>query len=436
MKVSVVLVAAAGALLATGLALGASSFSDDAGDENAAPDITSVRVSDSPDETFTVTLGISNYDSLPPDSWFNVWFDVDSDESTGYAGDERLVRYLSTGDVELYEWDGFAMLRRPAPGGLRGSYAAGTLVLTVPRATLGDDSRFGVLAISSRRQAVILSQFVASDIAPDNGRAAYTGPVAATFADREDDQDAAPDIAGVRVVDRKDGWISFAVTTPNYTTLPDESAFWVALDTDNRAATSDVDAAPELQIPYVRGDISLERWEARNGGWVQVPGDLVRARNAGNVVTIEIRRSAVGSARRFGFSFTTADFDSETGTVRALDLAPNSGGFYRYTLANTAVTLQAARIVSVPTVPRAGRSFAVSLPVIRSDTGRPIRSGAVACAASLAGTKLSGVGSVARGAARCVFSIPGSGAGARLRGTVTVRSAGSTLARPFAYVVG
>jgi hypothetical protein len=435
MKVSVAVFAASGALVAASLAFGASSFSDSAGDDNAAPDITSVQVSESADRIVTIVVAIANYEALPTDSWFNVWFDVDSNQSTGYAGDEMLVRYVATGTVELYEWDGVAMASRPATG-LTGSFAARTLTLTVPTATLGPDSSFGVLAIGSRRQQIIQAQFVASDFAPENGRVEFTGATPATLVDRGDDQDAAPDIAGVRVVDRKDGWISVAVTTPNYATLSGASALWVAVDSDNRAATGDVDAASELQVRYVRGEATLERWDPSNGGWVPVlePG-LVRARNSGNVVTVDLRRSVLGKTKRFGFAVTTAAFDAESGVVLALDLAPNSGGFYRYAFANVAFSLAATRLFATPSEPRAGQSFAVNLSVRRSDTNRAITSGTVTCRGSIRGTRLRGSGRVVGGRGRCVFGIPKSGAGGRLRGTITVRVDGRTVSRAFAYVV-
>ena len=437
MRVSVAFVAAGAVFLVTGLALGAASFTDGAGDANAAPDITSVQVSEAADGLVSVVVGVGNYETLPVDSWFNLWFDEDSNEGTGYDGDETLVRYVSTGALELYEWDGFAMIQRPTSAGMTGTYGAGVLTLTIPKADLGGDSSFGLLAIGARRQQIVVSQFIASDFAPDEGRSKYSGPAAATFTDSGHDEDAAPDITGVRVTDTKAGWIRFVVSTPNYTTLSSESALWVSIDSDNRAATSDIDATPELQIGYLAGQLILERWDPRNGGWVEdTAPDLVRARNSGSAVTIEVRRSAVGRALRFGFSVTTADFDPLGGTVLALDIAPDSGGFYRYTLANKPVlSLAATRLSAAPTQPRAGKPFTVNLAVRRSDTRRGITSGTASCKGTLDGRSLKGTGSVARGAGHCSFAIPSSATGARLRGTITVRVDGKSVAAGFAYDV-
>jgi hypothetical protein len=384
----------------------------------------------------TVVVRVGNYDVLPPDSWFDVGFDTDSNRSTGFSGVETVLRYSSSGIFELYEWDGLALVGRPVPTSGKGVFADGALTLTVPKANLGGESAFGVVAIGLRSQIIIVNRFVSTDFAPNRDLFQYSGPAAATFTDEGADEDAAPDITGTRVRDAKDGWISFAVTTPNYSRLTDDSVFFVAIDSDNRSAVNDIDSAIEIRITYGRGEVLLERWNPRNGGWVEdaEPG-LVRARNSGNVVTVEMRRSALGSTQRFGFALTTVAFDGSSGTVRALDQAPDSGGFYRYALANRSFTLVATRVSATPSTPRAGQPFAVQLPVRRSDTNRGITSGRVTCTAKLRGTPLTGRGSVVRGAGRCSFAIPKGASGSRLQGRITVRVADASVAAGFAYAV-
>ena len=90
-----------------GRGLAARAYADTAGDANTAPDITTRRAVRGDDRA---GLGrgsrVGNYQSLPAASWVNLWFDLDSDQETGAAGDEALVRYGSDGGVELYRWDG------------------------------------------------------------------------------------------------------------------------------------------------------------------------------------------------------------------------------------------------------------------------------------------------------------------------------------------
>jgi hypothetical protein len=433
-KVGVGVVAAGCALLLTSLALGAASFSDASGDDNAAPDITSVQLSESADGVVTLTVAVANYPQLPDESWFNLWFDLDSNPNTGDAGDEVLVRYVSGGAVELWEWHGAEMVERAAVG-IAGRYEGGVLTVTVPKSELGDDTVFGVLAVSSRSQALGQSQLIASDYAPDRGRSPYTGPAASSFADADDDQDAAPDMTSVRVSDDKDGWITFAVTTPNYATLPADSVLAVAIDGDGRPATGD--AGAELLIRSLAGEVIFERWSQGQREWLDdTPPHRVRIRNSANTVTVDVHRSELGNAPRFGFSLATLDVNTQAESVLAADLAPDDGGFYRYALANKpALRLLAGRVSATPTRPRAGKPFTVSLAVRRSDTNGPITSGKVSCRVVLGGTPLRARGSVAGGAARCSVAVPSSAAGSRLRGTISVRVGARSAAANFAYVV-
>jgi hypothetical protein len=434
-RVGVVIVAACGCLLLASLALGAASFADASGDDNAAPDITSVQLSESADGVVTLTVAVANYSQLPTESWFNLWFDLDSNPNTGDAGDEVLVRYVSGGDVELWEWHGAEMVERAAVG-IAGRYEGGVLTVTVPKSELGGDTVFGVLAVSSRSQDLGQSQLIASDYAPDRGRSPYTGPAASSFPDAGDDQDAAPDMTAVRVSDDKDGWITFVVSTPNYATLPSDSVLALAIDGDGRPATGD--AGAELLIRSLAGEVIFERWSQAQRGWLDDrPPHRVRIRNSASTVTVEVHRSELGNAARFGFSLASLDVNTQAESVLAADLAPDDGGFYQYALVNKpALRLLAGRVSATPARPRAGKPFAVSVAVRRSDTNRPITSGNVSCRVVLGGTPLRARGSVVGGAARCSVALPSSAAGSRLRGTISVRIGTQSASANFAYVVG
>ena len=100
------------ALVAASMALAARGYSDAAGDSNSAPDITSVEVGEATPGVLAIRLSVGNYASLPARSWVNLWFDLDSDQETGAAGDEALVRYSADGGVELYRVGRLAARRR------------------------------------------------------------------------------------------------------------------------------------------------------------------------------------------------------------------------------------------------------------------------------------------------------------------------------------
>jgi hypothetical protein len=435
MRVSVVGAAAAAALLFVSLAIGASSYTDAAGDHNEAPDITSVELSEAADGLVTIVIGVRNYQALPDDSWFNLWFDLDSDPNTGDAGDETLVRYVSTGALEIYDFDGAEMIQRPLPAGITGRFSAGVLTITVPKVDLGGDTIFGVLAVSSRRQALGETEFIASDFSPDRGRSAYTGPAQAAYPDPSNDEDAAPDITSVRATDDRAGWITLTVATPNYASLPGEAVLAVAIDRDSRPSTGD--AGAELLLRSIGGELAYEKWDASARGWVQAPRNArVRLRSGTRSVAFEIHRSELQDAARFGFSITALDVNTQAESVLAADLAPDNGGFYRYTLANKpTLRLTVQRLFATPARPRAGKPFAVKLAVRRSDTNRAITSGVVTCRVLLDGKRVRARGSVAGGAAQCALVVPNGSAGQLLRGSIAVRVSGKSTSADFAYTV-
>jgi len=161
-----------------------------------------------------------------------------------------------------------------------GSFSAGALTLSVPRASINALGVFGILAVSSRGQAQGTDELIASDYAPNDGRSTFTGPEPATFPDPANDHDAAPDITTVRVSDAKSGWVTFAISTPNYETLPAESVvlLWVDVDANGRTGLGGAD----LQFTIVGLEVALERWDPRAEDWV--PDDLptrARVRTAG-----------------------------------------------------------------------------------------------------------------------------------------------------------
>lgn len=424
----------AAVLTFAGLGLAASSFSDVAGDNNEAPDVRSVTVVETPAGTIAVSVAVGNYQSLPANSWFNVWFDLDSNANTGDEGDEALARYVSEGALEFFRWNGSELVAQPTTG-MTSSFSAGALTLAIPKAALDNATTFGVLAVGSRSQELGESAFVASDFAPDRGRSAYVAPAQVAFADPAGDQDGAPDITSVKVTDAKNGWISIAISTPNYVQLPAEALLLVSIDRDNRARTGDGGA--EVLITTIAGEVSVARWEPRMERWIDDdPPTRARVRNSGNVVTVEINRSELENAPRFGVAVAAFDINVEGEVIRGVDFAPDSVGFYRYALANKpALMLTATRLFATPARPQAGKRFTVNLGVRRSDTSRGITAGTVVCRV-LANKKLvPAKGSVAGGNGRCSFVVPKGTSGSMLLGTITVRAGGKSVSADFSYVV-
>jgi hypothetical protein len=424
---------AAAALLGAGTALSARGYADPAGDANDAPDITSVSVAEATAGTLTIGVSVGNYQTLPSNSWVNVWFDLDSDPSTGDDGDEAVLHYSAEGLMELYAWNG-SRLVEGSTSGITGTFAAGVLTLSLPRSSIHAGGPFGLLAVGSRGQGGGQGQLIASDFAPDVGRSAFAGTAPSAFPDPSDDEDAAPDITSVRVSDAKRGWVTFAITMPNYAALPAEALLIVFIDADSNRRTGDDGA--EFRLSVVEGEVSLERWDVRSRSWrADRRPTRARVRSATNVVSVDVHVSELGNTARFGFSLVSADVSAAAQAILAVDFAPEESGFWSYTLANKpALALVVTRRIVSAARPRAGEPFTVGLAVARSDTRRPIASGSVTCKVQVAGKKVPAMGQVRGGVGRCTFDVPATARGATVRGTITVRSGGKTVSASFAFV--
>jgi hypothetical protein len=427
-------VAVSAACVFAGLGLAASSFSDTPGDANEAPDVVSVTVSTAAEGVVNVGVAIDNFESLPANSWINLWFDLDSDSTTGDEGDEALILYSADGGLEHFRWNGAQLVAQPVTG-MTATYTAGVLSVAAPASALDNASAFGILAVASSGQTFGSTELIASDYAPDSGRSAYVGPASTDFPDPGHDHDSAPDLTSIDVTDARNGWIRFAISTPNYAQLPVDAVLVLLIDRDNRTSTG-VEGS-DVTITTVGGEFVLERWDPRKKSWV---GDerptRVRVGNSGNVVTIDVHRSELQNAPRFGFALVAADIDTQSETILGVDVAPDRATFYRYRLSNEpALVLTATRLFAAPAKPQAGKPFTVNLAVTRSDTSRGITSAAVTCNVSAGGKKLPARGTVSRGAGHCAVIVPPTAAGSALRGTITVRTGGKSVSRAFAYVV-
>jgi hypothetical protein len=95
-------------------------------------------------------------------------------------------------------------------------------------------------------------------------------------------------------------------------------------------------------------------------------------------------------------------------------------------------SLRAGKINLSPRRPRVGKRLKATMRVTRSDTGEVVKTGAVTCAASVAGRKLTpSVDGFARSAAACAWLVPRSVRGKTIKGSVTVTSKGHVAKRSF-----
>jgi len=114
-------------------------FEDPAGDnQGAAPDITTVAVSNTPDGNITFQITIANYEALPPlpsaRAHVSLFLDLDKNESTGEFGNEAVAVFVNIlvnkGAVNFWRWDGSAMVDVPETN-MSSSLSGGVLTFTI-----------------------------------------------------------------------------------------------------------------------------------------------------------------------------------------------------------------------------------------------------------------------------------------------------------------
>jgi hypothetical protein len=315
------------------------------------------------------------------------------------------------------------------------TYAAGAYTLSLPKTALDGVASFGTLVVASRGQDDGSGdELVASDFAPNQGRARYVSPEPLSVADLIGDGDAAPDIARVEVGDTKAGVISFAVATPSHQSISGDR--WIELDVDIDRRRSTGDGGSDAIVFYEGGEVFAARWSASEEDFVRARSSGVRVRSAAGVTTFLVPRRFLDDVASFDFYFVSGDWDSESEEDDAIDHAPDGDAWWKYALVSKApLRLIAGDPSGRPAKPAAGKPFVVTVPVRRSDTARPITSGSAKCDVRVGGKKVDAAGRVGAGRATCTLSVPDGASGATLRGSVLVRSGGTSVTSRFAFRV-
>jgi hypothetical protein len=435
--------ALAAVLSAGGAALAAASFSDAVGDHHEAPDISAVEVSEV-DGLLTVRVTVANFQTLPPESFFNLWFDLDRNPSTGDDGDEANVNFQASGAFDLYRWNGRELVRA-ASTGMSATFAAGVFTFTAPTSSFAP-AGFDLLVVSARPQSDD-ENVIAADFASEHSRLAYVSPGPMTFPDPVGDEDAAPDITAVDVADTKDGWITIKATVANFQALPPDRAVLIGIDRDHNGATGD--DGLEVFVTWLGGQrqVLLQRWDPKAEKWVEdTPPTRALGDSANGTVTVAIHRSELADVGRFRFWLAAVDFTAagesafeDQDDLEAVDSAPERG-FWQYLLANKPpVHLVAGVVTSKPGRPVHGHRFAIRAPIRRTDTLTRVGVGKVTCSVRTrqgAGARLvPAVGHFRNGLAECTLDVPARSAGNVLYGQMTVRALGATTVAKFTYQV-
>ena len=162
---------------------GPAAFTDLAGDEDAAPDVTAVDVTDSDDGWIAFRLTTPNLRTLPADRAVVIGIDRDRKASTGEAGADVSVGWQGgAARPVLQRWDPVdeEWVDDRAPTRVRAHSADGTVVVEIHRSELDDVGRFGFATISvdftGPNESVFETEdeLEALDYAPEQGFWQYT----------------------------------------------------------------------------------------------------------------------------------------------------------------------------------------------------------------------------------------------------------------------
>jgi hypothetical protein len=171
------------ALLLLSVPAGASNsqtFADSTGEDPAAPDITSIVVSNDDAGLITFQINVSNRPSLTQDMLFVIFLDTDDNPGTGdnRTGGADYALQLVPGFADLFKWNGSDYAAAPSQTSVVFSYASTGPTLKVSASDLGGSKavNFSVDAVSgvtvdSSGTPVLASAH--TDSAPDPGHGMY-----------------------------------------------------------------------------------------------------------------------------------------------------------------------------------------------------------------------------------------------------------------------
>jgi hypothetical protein len=140
---------ASGALSrASAPAANSATFQDDTGENEAAPDITTVAISNDDTRMLTFRITIPNRQQFTQDMELDVFVDSDNRADTGDAefvpGADYVIQYFR-GEAALFKWDGTDFTRsfgNPPAVTLSTSYAGGVATIRIAASELGNTKVF------------------------------------------------------------------------------------------------------------------------------------------------------------------------------------------------------------------------------------------------------------------------------------------------------
>jgi hypothetical protein len=262
-----------------------------------------------------------------------------------------------------------------------------------------------------------------------------------TYTDSTGENPNAPDITTVVVSNDDAGLITFKVNISNRPTMTGDMSVVVFLNTDKLVTTGDSTAAgADYLLELDPGVLTLYKWNGST--YVTAPSQSLITFGYDStgatmrVPTIDIDRTKAFDFWAFALSGIAFDANGNADLSNSKgDLAPDADhGTFAYDVL-TKLTLSVAGFTTSPTPAKAGKSFVASLAANESDTAGPVKTGTVACVATIGGKHLAATAHrVANGVATCSWTLPRKTKGT-VKGSVSLKVQGVSVVRTFAVKV-
>jgi hypothetical protein len=262
----------------------------------------------------------------------------------------------------------------------------------------------------------------------------------ATFPDSTGEDPAAPDITSVVVSNDDAGNITFQINISNRPALTPDMFVLLFFDTDQNSATGLLGSDSVIELDP--GLVNLFQWNGTD--FVAAPSQASLTYSyLPTGATIRISAADLGKTKAFKFralvvSGLTIDAGGNSDLTNThSDSAPDPGhGLFTYQVL-TKLVLSVTAFNTSPRPAKAGRSFSATLAANQNDTGGPVASGTVTCAATTAFKRIPAVTHIlTNGVANCIWRIPATAKGKTLRGTITLTVQGVKVTRPFSSRIG
>ncbi len=162
-------------------------YQDSTGEDPAAPDITSVNITNDDGGTITFQVNIANRPAFTPDMLLDIFLDSDKNAATGSSqlfGSDYVVE-LQPGSVGLFQWNGSDFVGASSQSSLNFSYAATGATIRVNALDLNRTKGFNFVVDVASGITVDASgnadfTNAKNDLAPDPGHGTFAYQVLTT----------------------------------------------------------------------------------------------------------------------------------------------------------------------------------------------------------------------------------------------------------------